>query len=288
MTNKRRKRRTAGEMATLRGEIKAVLAEDNPQTDRSIFYRLVSRGAVPKTDEAYKGTVVRLLSEMRLDGTIPWGWIVDGTRVQRKPDTSSSMAEAMERFQEGYRRDMWRSKPDYVQIWCEKDACVGVLMEETWAFDVPLMSCRGFSSLTFLHDAAEEITRQGKDTYLYYFGDHDPSGRAIDKNVEARLREFAPTAEIEFQRVAVTLEQIETLHLPTRPTKTTDSRAKGFKGESVEMDAIEPKELRRIVRGCISRHLRQEEVDANERTEQLERETLAAYSKGFAALGGEA
>jgi hypothetical protein len=52
-----------------------------------------------------------------------------------------------------------------------------------------------------------------------YFGDHDPSGVDITRAVEEGLREFAPDAEIHFERVAVTRKQIGELNLPTRPTK---------------------------------------------------------------------
>jgi hypothetical protein len=275
------KRRTPAEMTKLREEIAAVLTDDHPQTCRSVFYRLVSRRAVPKTEAAYQGIVVRLLTRMRLDGAIPFTWITDGTRLRRKPNSARNMAAALERFQEGYRRDLWQDQDAYVEVWAEKDAITGVLFEETWVYDVPLMSCRGYPSVTYLHSAAEEIARQQKPAYLYYFGDHDPSGVDITRNVEARLREFAPTAKIHFERVAVTPKQIKKLHLPTRPTKTTDSRSKGFSGESVEVDAIEPKELRRILRNCITRHLSKADIEANERTEQLERESLEELIQGF-------
>ena len=49
--------------------------------------------------------------------------------------------------------------------------------------------------------------------------------------------EFAPSAGVVFERLAVTPDQIHELGLPTRPTKASDSRAKGFDGGSVEVDA---------------------------------------------------
>jgi hypothetical protein len=275
-------------MESLRREIVEVLTEDNPQTCRSVFYRLVSRGAVPKTEGAYHLSVLRLLTQMREGGTIPWSWIVDGTRIKRKPNSSSSMGAALVNCSESYRRDIWQSKRDYAQIWSEKDAICGVLMEETWDYDVPLMSTRGFPSITYLHDAAEEIEAQGKPTWIYYFGDWDPSGKDISRVVEASLRKFAPEAEIHFERVAVTEEQIETLHLPTHPTKKTDSRSKSFKGESVEVDAIAPKELRRMVLKCIASHLSPADVKANERTERLERETVDKFLEGWGQYEHEA
>ena len=281
MPHRRRTRRTAAEMAALREEIAAVLNDDHPQTCRSVFYRLVSRGAVPKTEAAYQGTVVRLLAGMRLRGEIPFSWIVDGTRWRRKPDSSNNMAAALAEFQESYRRNMWQGVADYVEVWSEKDAISGVLYQETGKYDVPLLVCKGYPSLSYLHSAALEISGQQKPAYLYYFGDWDPSGKDITRNVETRLREFAPDAEIHFERLAVTEEQIETLHLPTRPTKKSDSRSKGFSGRSVEVDAIEPQELRRMLEDRIASHLSQEEIDANERTEQLERESLDLVIKGW-------
>lgn len=50
------------------------------------------------------------------------------------------------------------------------------------------MVTRGYSSLSFLHSAAETIEAKNKPTYLYYFGDHDPSGRDITRVTEQRLR----------------------------------------------------------------------------------------------------
>ena len=53
----------------------------------------------------------------------------------------------------------------------------------------------------------------------------------------------------------MTPEQIRGWNLPTRPTKASDSRAKGFGDISVELDAIAPKDLRALVRGAIENHL---------------------------------
>ena len=45
--------------------------------------------------------------------------------------------------------------PVYVEVWCEKDALAGVLLEETEPYDVPLMVAKGYSSISFLHSAAD-------------------------------------------------------------------------------------------------------------------------------------
>ena len=104
--------------------------------------------------------------------------------------------------------------PVYVEIWCEKDALAGVLLEETKVYDVPLMVARGYSSLSFLHNAAMAIKERGKPAYIYHFGDLDASGVDAARDIEAKLRRYAPDAEIHFERPAVTREQVEEWSLP--------------------------------------------------------------------------
>src|SRR5439155_16624634 len=97
-----------------------------------------------------------------------------------------------------YRRDPWQDQPAHVEVWCEKDALVGVLYEETRRWHVPLMVSRGFSSVTFLYEAAQQLRGLDRPAFLYYLGDHDPSGVAVDCAIECRLRQFAPEADIHF------------------------------------------------------------------------------------------
>jgi hypothetical protein len=246
---------------------------------------MVSRGAIAKTENEYNSTVCRLLVKMRRAGEIPFHWISDNTRWMRKPRTFSSLEDALRLTRQTYRRSLWDNQDVYVEVWTEKDALAGVLLDVTREWDVPLMVSRGFSSITYLHSAAENIAEQDKPTFIYYFGDHDPSGVVVDRKIEQGLREFAPDAEIEFERVAVRPEQIVEWRLPTRPTKKTDSRSKSFEGESVEVDAIEPARLRQIVRGCIEKHVDRQALAVLRVAERNEREHFARLIE---ELGGGA
>lgn len=273
-------------MDRIRNALHVALYYDHPMTVRQVFYRLVSGGVIAKTEAEYKSTIVRLLAEMRRAGEIPYGWIADNTRWMRKPRTHSSLEAALELTAETYRRSLWNNQDAYVEVWLEKDALAGVLYEITARYDVPLMVTRGYPSLTFLHSAAEEIAEQECPVFLYYFGDHDPSGVHIPQKVEEELRRLAPAADLCFERVAVTPEQIEEWELPTRPTKKTDTRAKNFEGESVEVDAIPPGTLRELVADCIEQHIDERLLHETQRIERLERETLEPMRA--AARGGEA
>jgi hypothetical protein len=259
----------------------AALEQDKPMTVRQLFYRLVSQGAIAKTEQEYKGTVVRLLAEMRRAGEIPFSWIADNTRWMRKPKTHSGLAAALDETASVYRRAVWDEQDAYVEIWLEKDALAGVLYEITEQWDVPLMVTRGYASLSQLNDAAETIQWLDKPAFLYYFGDYDPSGLDITRAVEEGIREFAPDADISFQRVAVTALQIETLELPTRPTKASDTRSKGFAGESVEVDAIPAGILRSLAASCITDHIDITLYDRLLETELAERETLRKIARRY-------
>lgn len=275
----KRPRRTRGELDRLHQALYDLLANDHPMTVRQVFYRAVSAGIVPKTEAAYKNSVGRSLVAMRRSGVLPWSWIADNTRWQRKPTTYSTMEQALERTARCYRRALWDNQEAYVEVWTEKDALAGVLLDVTREWDVPLLVTKGFSSVSYLYEAAQTIAATGKPAYLYYFGDHDPSGIHIDRSIEKQLREMAPDAEIHFERVAVKEAQITALGLPTRPTKRTDSRAKTFKGESVEVDAIPPATLRQMVRTCIEQHVDRRQLDITRLAEAREREILTDIAR---------
>jgi hypothetical protein len=276
-----KRRRSKSEIAVIRDALFDVLEAENPMTVRQVFYRLVSAAVIEKTEAQYKNTICRLLGLMRRERIIPFDWIADNTRWMRKPHTHSGLEAALEYTARTYRRSLWEDQNAYVEIWLEKDALAGVLMEETEQWDVPLMVTRGYSSLSFLHSAGEAIDAMGKPAYLYYFGDSDPSGVDITRVVEKGIREFAPDAEIYFERVAVTERQIIELNLPTRPTKKTDSRSKKFKGESVEVDSIPSAILRQLARDRITRHIDPDVLERVQLAEEAERETMQRISDAW-------
>jgi hypothetical protein len=229
--------------------------------------------------------VIRLLVAMREAGEIPFEWIADNTRWMRKPATFVGIESCLKSTAELYRRNLWAAMPVYVEVWCEKDALAGVLMEETDVYDVPLMVARGYASLSFLHSAALAIKAKGKPTYIYHFGDLDPSGVDAARDIEAKLRRYAPDVEIHFERPAVTRAQADEWNLPSRPTKMTDTRSKKFNGTSVELDAIPARRLRELVRERIERHIDQQKLSILRTAEKSERELLTGWA---ATYGGGA
>jgi hypothetical protein len=135
-------------MDEIRAAITEILGEIQPATVRQVYYQLVGRGVIAKTEAEYKSTVVRLLTAMRRAKEIPFGWIADNTRWMRKPPSFSSLGDMLVESQQLYRRATWDNQDANVEIWLEKDAFSGVLYQETAEFDVPLMVTRGYPSIS--------------------------------------------------------------------------------------------------------------------------------------------
>jgi hypothetical protein len=270
-------------MVAIRNAITEIIEDDPPMTVRQVFYQLVARGVIEKTEDQYQTTVIRLMTEMRLSGALAFHWVVDESRRVRVTRTYNDIADAIENTAKFYRRSALAQSPDYLEMWCEKDALSGVLWDVTSEYDVPLMISRGMPSLTFLFTSAcaiSEAYEQGKDAFIYQFGDHDPSGVLIPKTIEKRLGEMCERLDCRppiVERVALTEEQIAAYRLPTRPTKRDGNHhAKNFSGNSVELDALPPHVLRDLVRETITRHIPQDQVNALRVAEDSERELLRA------------
>ena len=126
----------------------------------------------------------------------------------------------------------------------------------------------------------------GKQAYIYQFGDHDPSGVLIPRTIQSRLEELCERMHCPppiVERVALNEYQIKHFRLPTRPTKRDGNRhAKSFDGDSVELDALPPAELREMVRDIIERHISPNDVDILIAAEDSERELLRSFIPQFA------
>jgi hypothetical protein len=270
----RRSRSTKGEVEARREALLAIIDDGKPMTVRQVFYQATVRGIVEKEETGYKKVQVDL-TKMRRDGSLPYDWLADNTRWQRKPDTFDSVEDAIKETARFYRKSLWRDADAYVEVWLEKDALSGVIYPITSMYDVPLMVARGYASLSFLFSAAEYINELVVPTYIYHLGDFDPSGVNAGEKIEETLRELAPDAAINFKRLAVTRPQIRMWNLPTRPTKKSDSRAKGLGKISVELDAIEPNKMRDLVQDAIERHLPPEQFEVLKAAEESERNLIS-------------
>jgi hypothetical protein len=204
---RRRHRATKAEVEARREALLAIVDDGRPMTVRQVFYQATVRGLVEKAESGY-AKVQNDLTLLRRAGELPYDWLADNTRWQRKPRTFDSVEDALNETAKFYRKNLWSDADAYVEIWLEKDALAGVVYPITSMYDVPLMVARGYASLSFLYTAADYINGLDVPVYIYHLGDFDPSGVNAGEKIEETLREMAPDAEITFKRLAVIPRQI--------------------------------------------------------------------------------
>jgi hypothetical protein len=251
-------------------------------TVRQVFYLAEVEGLVAKTESGYR-KVQRQVLAMRREDLLPWSFIADGTRWQRKPESFNSAADYLQSFVRGYRRDLWQKHGMRIEIWLEKDALADVIVDVTAEWDVSLMVSRGQSSATFLYNAAQVAAEawcaDGTETFIYTLYDHDAAGLIASETIARDLPEHEPTVPIHFERLAVTPQQIKDWNLPTRPAK--DSRRGWGNKPAVELDAIPPDRLTQLVEDAITRHVDKRQWEIEQKIEAEEKAGLLSLVEGF-------
>jgi hypothetical protein len=283
----KRTRRSRAEIEALDTALIEIVEEFNPVTVRQVFYQAVNRGLVPKSETKGYRVVQRRLVVLRAAWEVPHGAIVDGTRYVHGHRRYNDLDEFTTYAAGLYRKDYWANSEVNVEVWLEKDALKGVLIPTVVnECGLGLHVTRGFASITYLQEAAEQIEADGRPTYVYVLTDFDPSGVVIAEKIEEELTERAPLSDITVERLAVNRQQIERWNLPTRPTKTSDTRARRFRQvhgtDSVELDAIPPDELRRLVKDAIDSHMEPWRLQQFRMVEREERQTLKSMFGGAA------
>jgi len=283
----KRTRRSKAEIEALDTALIELVEAFSPVTVRQVFYQAVNRGLVPKSEIKGYRVVQRRLLALRASGEIPYGYVVDGTRYVHGYRRYLSLDEFATYAAGLYRKDYWASSEVNVEVWLEKDALKGVLIPTVVdECGLGLHVTRGFASITYLQEAADQIEADGRPTYVYVLTDFDPSGMSIAEKVAEELTERAPFSDITVERLAVNREQVDRWNLPTRPTKTSDTRAAKFRRvhgtDSVELDAIPPDELRQLVKNAIDSHMEPWRLAQFRMVEQEERETLRSMFGGAA------
>jgi hypothetical protein len=259
----------------------AVASEYRVMTVRQLYYQMEMRGFVAKDDKDYD-RVQRACLQMRRQGALPYDKIVDSSRERRTIYQFGGLHQALEEAYQMYRRNYWLDQPVHVEVWCEKDALTSIMNPVCQRYGVAFQALRGFDSESFAYESAKDIQAIGKPARIYYFGDHDPSGWWIARNLEPTLRTFGADATV--QHVGVTPEQVAIMQLPRRRAKRTDSRYRGFvqhfgSESCTEVDAIAPNVLEDMIVASIQENIDRAAWFRARRDEQLELETPESIAK---------
>ena len=226
----KRRRRTRVEIAQLDDQIVSVLRLDHPQSVRHVFYRMTDPRLPEPVEKSEKGyRHVQAVSSSCADrAKIPYGWISDATRRGYHTDTFSSASDFLTQMNGLYRADLWADADIYCEVWTESRSIAGVVQDDCEELAVSLYPAGGFTSISLAYQAADYINsfNTGEEVVIFYLGDFDPAGVVIDVALERELRtHLNDDVDLNFVRLAITPEQIETYDLPTKPRKPGDRRS---------------------------------------------------------------
>lgn len=141
---------------------------------RFVFYRLVAHGVIPKS---YPGArhpaqdVSQVLAELRYQGVIPLGSIVDGTTTTEDYTGTNNFAEATADAIDRIRVNPWptrlRFKDGTVhdvgppELWTESRSLAGVIRSVAAKWRVPLVAAGGQASVGLVSAVVDRLRRTG-------------------------------------------------------------------------------------------------------------------------------
>ena len=120
--------------------------------------------------------------------------------------------------------------------------------------------------------------------FMFITSDFDRSGQDAARTTNEKLERFASRKGVEviFEQIAVTLDQIPELELPTRSPKSKSAADKNWPYDfACEVDAIPPDTLREIIKEAIEIHMPPEKLGRLKRIEELEREQFWLFANQF-------
>jgi len=247
-------------------------------TLRQLYYPLVTKNVIANREHEYKG-LGKLLSDARLCGLVDWSAIEDRVRRPDVPQDFEDLNELVNAALASYRLPRWRGQKNYVELWVEKDALSGVLAPLGRQYHVTIMVNRGYSSQSAMYESAQRFNvaeEDGRSCFLFYLGDHDPSGEDMVRDVRDRLERF--NCDLEVRKIALTMEQVEQYDPPPNPAKMSDSRAQNYVAlhgdSSWEVDALPPDVLQQLIRDAVEEVLDQAVMDEVVAEEELDKTRL--------------
>jgi len=225
-----------------------------------------------------------IVNDARMAGHIDWNSIIDRTRNLNKLNTFSDPGEIIDNCVYWFRLDRWADQPNYLEVWIEKEALIGVIQQPAQSNHVPFYACKGYVSQSEMWRAgagriADKIYNKDQDAIIIHLGDHDPSGIDMARDIEDRFRTFLPrgcSSRFKIHRIALNMDQVELYNPPPNPAKLSDSRASDYVSaygtESWELDALDPLMMRSLIEDTIESY---KDQDAWTKTVEKENEYKA-------------
>jgi hypothetical protein len=242
-------------IATANGILSEYRQQGFQLTLRQLYYKFVARDIIPNTMKQYK-LLGSIINDGRLCGLIDWNDITDMTRNIQSVSHWTDPAHIVGAVADQFRIDKWATQGVRPEVWIEKDAMASIVEGICTELDIAYFSCRGYTSQSEMWAGAMRLMkykRAGQKPLILHFGDHDPSGIDMTRDITDRMSLFMGGATIE--RLALNWDQIEEYQPPPNPAKEGDSRSASYIAEfgdsSWELDALEPAVVVDLIRSTV-------------------------------------
>ena len=252
---------------------------DEPLTLRQLYYQLVTINAIPNLKKEYN-KLSRIINDARYMGLVDWDIIEDRARRLDDPSEWNNVEGLMDSAFKSYRLPRWREQDFYVEVWLEKEALAGIFTRITNAWHIKLLTCKGYNSASMMYQASKRFIDahdKKKKCVLLYFGDFDPSGEDMVRDIKTRLSILG--AKVNVKKIAILKKDITQFKLPPQMAKTSDPRHTNFVAEHgedvVEIDALPLDVLKQRIEESIKKFLDVDKLaDVLEKEEQDKKRIL--------------
>ena len=271
---------------------------------RGIWYRLLAGGHIQKDKDSpgyYSSTSTNdIINELREAGRISFDVVEDPSREIHRPVTFDGVRDVLGYAARVHELNIWKGLPDRCVVLIEKRGLEGVVRGITNDYQCAFLATGGYNSRTMGHELASTIADYDCDTvHVLMFGDWDGDGvyahECIRRYTTERLGSFDNKPAFDFRTVGVTNQHIDKYDLITREPNTASPQwpfwiehcAKVFKTKRpteaelrcVEIDALEPSDLQRIVEAAIKKYLPKGHVDEVRERQDAQRERIEEIAK---------
>lgn len=158
-------------------------------TLRQLYYQLVAKDLIPNHFKVYK-KIGALKDELVYAGLLDWDIFEDRGRVPHRAYFENNIKGALNRTKDWYTLNRQLGQPTHIEVWTEKDAISGILKNITNPYTIRLAVNKGYTSSTAIHEAYKRFSKSiinGQKVKVLYFGDHDPSGLDMIRDIKDRL-----------------------------------------------------------------------------------------------------
>jgi hypothetical protein len=239
------------------------LGDDKPVSVRAVHYGLLKDPPWRNTglkirhanDRESYDDVSDMLTRLRLNGEIPFDWIVDENRPVLEWETWDNsgqfIGEKSKDLFSGYARNLLQSQRVFYVVIAEKLTVKAFLQQTCAKYCVPLVISRGNSSIELRNQLAQRFRKSAKDSmHLFVLGDCDADGDSIVQSFLQSMRDEFDIETLTGDRVAISHEQADELQLPrTLDAKESSSNFNAFvqrhgRTDAYELESVPPAQLR--------------------------------------------